>query len=125
MATLKLLRSPEKANENVEMTIYINDSESGCLKNDEQKIINIPAGKHKLALKSSDFSGIKTYTFQIKEDETKGFVISGNGKAKSFEPFVSGLWLVDFLVNGIIMLYLSTVRAKQFVKIKELDKSWL
>jgi hypothetical protein len=97
MATLKLLRAPEKANEYVDMSIYINGIQSGSLKNDEQKSINIPAGHHKLTIKTSYLSGIKTRTFKIKEDESKGFVVSGNGKTKSFEPFVSGLWLVDAL----------------------------
>ena len=124
MATLRLMRSDEKTNQKAEMSVFLDGKLLGTISNGTNEDFQVPSGKHKLKVKI-DSAGSKTYTFDILENETKAFILSNNKNANTFGPFGSGAVLIDFIVNGIMLLYYFTIGQNRYIKIKSVDKSWI
>ena len=124
MATLKLMRPPEKSYEHAAMNIFLNGTLLGLIGNGENKAFPIPAGSNKLKIKTGSF-GSETYTFSTAPDETKVLVISNNKAANTFGPAGYGALIPDLIINGFLLLYYFTIGHNRYLTIQEPDKNWL
>ena len=123
MATLKLMRFEERTDIHAEMVVFLNGEALGSLRNGETKIFELPAGSHKIKIKTES-AGSKNYAFCIAADETKELGLSYR-KTTTLGPLVSGLFLIDFIVNGFLVWYYSVIRENRLIQIEGLNKWWL
>lgn len=118
MPTLQLMRPDEKANQLAQMDVYLNGQLLGSLLNNESKSFEVPAGRHRLKVKT-DSQGSKVFKCLLTASETKVLVISTNPEANRPQPLVSGTFL-DFIITPLQLLYYFTVGHSRCLTIAEL-----
>ena len=118
MTRIKLSRPPEKSNSGAVMDVYLNGACVAQVANGSTTEIEVVPGLHFLKLKA-DNQGSKKHKFNINEGELKTFTLSTNNNVNRLGAFGAGVFVVDIIVNGFLLLYYFTTGHNRYLQVTE------
>lgn len=98
MARIVIVRPNEYINRFRAINLYLDGKKLGEVFNDESEEFDIPKGEHTLVAKI-DWCGSPQMSFNISDNDTQTFELSGFRHSKLLVPVCVGLFIMHFLMQ--------------------------
>jgi len=137
MATIKIKRTNDYVNSLRDYRLFIDGQKIGTIGNNQIKEFDIPIGHHSLIAKI-DWCSSPDFSFETNGNDSKILLLGGKRSWRWLMPLISISVVLSLLLKNVsyyisavlvlipflYILYYLTIGRKNFLTIKELNKSW-